>query len=199
MFPALCTGGPAADLASASFDWLTHSIVEGRHMDTLAAAATQFSAFCMQPSPITDAQEQRLLDLEVVLELELEAERIKTAARSSIESPIPLQSTLHGPSRGQAALQTGVATGTMVPLQNSRVHPGPASSPWPPASSSHATDGHVHGIHLTLSPWGPGQASPRLHQTAPGHQQLLRGLVSKGVGVSQGTTGNVLPVLRAPR
>lgn len=112
---------PSAGQDLRSFDWLTHSITCGKHIDALAVAAEAYSAFCMQPVQITDAQAQQLIDTEVALELSLEAERESDYRSCADKWAHAIHSGCMPGRLGPGSQRPGGALGTILPLQAAHV------------------------------------------------------------------------------
>eukprot|EP00892_Ulva_mutabilis_P009601 jgi/Ulvmu1/7012/UM033_0071.1 len=183
MFPELCTHGPAAGLDSSAFDWLTHSIIGGVHIDTLAAAANHFSEFCRQPLPITHAQEQLAMESEVELELTLQAERVQSVPVHGIAKPRTGHETSVGQPHFQASHLTTPGSTALPPLQTAHVLPASVTPFCPPVSSLHAVASDHRGAPME-SNRGPSQGLPMRSKYAP--QQTLTGLTGYSAGLPKG-------------
>lgn len=139
MFPPLHVHHPSAGQDPEAFDWLTHGIICGSHIDALAVAAQDFSAFRMQPMLIEDVQEQMLIDAEVALELALEGERMapETASKQCPENSAHAIADRSTPSTQDAGAQCfNSMLGAAHPFQASHVLPGSVTPPCPHSTST---------------------------------------------------------------
>lgn len=174
IFPVLHMHGPSAGQDLGAFDWLTHSITCGRHIDALGFAAQTYSTFCMQPVQTTGAQEQQLIDAEVALEISLEAERCESAARPCADKCAHATNDRCTPGRvGPGSQRPGGALGNILPLQASHVLPATVT----PQESTIANPGLACLGRATLS---------------HGHQPRLLGAVQKTVYPPEGVATRTL-------